>query len=153
MPYENHFFRSIAMEWYENQLPTGKPSYAAIVLHRLEKYIFTDIGNFPVTEIKPMQVLACLQKAEKTAPELTVRLKAMCSHVFKFAIVTSRPENDPCYGLEVALKKFRKGHYAAITVDEFPDFLLSMYNYRIEFRVKHSWHYDYCFSLLFTRMN
>lgn len=123
-------FRDMATEWYNKQLATWKPCYAKTVLHRFEKYIFPFIGNYPLAQIKPLIMLNCLQEIEKTAPELSRRMKAMCSHIYKYAIATGRAENDPTYGLEAAMKKFRKGHYAAITVDEFPEFLHTLYEYR-----------------------
>jgi len=120
---QSHLFRNLAIEWHEKQLASWKPSHAKIIMHRLEKYIFPDLGSYPVNQVKPMVMLACLQKAEKTAPELTRRLKSYCSHIFKYAIATGRAEIDPTYGLEAALKKYKKGHYPAIDVDEFPEFL------------------------------
>ena len=123
-------FRSMAMEWYWKQVPLWKPKHATIIKHRFEKYVFPFLGHFPLTEIKPLQMLNCLQKMEKTAPDLTRRMKAACSHVFKYAIATGRAENDPTYGLEAALKKFKRGHYASISVDEFPEFLTCLNDYQ-----------------------
>lgn len=120
-------FKAMAMEWYEKQVPEWKPSYALIVKHRFEKYLFPFIGNYPLPEIKPLVMLSCLQRIEKSAPDLSRRMKAMCSHVYKYAIATGRAENDPTYGLESAMKRFKKGHYAAISVEEFPEFLKNMY--------------------------
>lgn len=76
-----------------------------------------------------MLMLSCLQKIERTAPDLSRRMKAVCSHVFKYAIATGRAESDPTYGLEAALKKFKRGHYASISVDEFPEFLSCLNKY------------------------
>ncbi len=123
-------FKSMAMEWYGKQVPLWKPKHAAIIKHRFEKYIFPSLGNFPLVDIKPVLMLNCLQKIEKTAPDLSRRMKAVCSHVFKYAIATGRAENDPTYGLEAAMKKFKRGHYASISVDEFPEFLTCLTNYQ-----------------------
>ena len=123
-------FEKVGLEWYEKQLEQWTSRYAQSVKFRLEKYAFSEIGQFPVRDIKPLMMLSCLQKIEKTSPETTRRIKALCGHIFKYAIATGRTENDPTYGLESALKRFRKGHYASITVDEFPEFLLKMHDYR-----------------------
>jgi integrase len=122
-------FKAMALEWYEKQISGWKPSYALIIKHRFEKYVFPFIGNYPLCEIKPLVMLSCLQRIEKTAPDLSRRMKAMCSHVYKYAIATGRVESDPTYGLESAMKKFKKGHYAAISVDEFPQFLKELYDF------------------------
>jgi integrase len=122
-------FRSIAIEWHEKQISLWKPKHADIIKHRLEKYIFPFLGSFALTDIRPVMMLNCLQKIERTAPELSRRMKAVCSHVFKYAIATGRAERDPTYGLEAAMKKFKRGHYASISVDEFPEFLACLYGY------------------------
>lgn len=122
-------FKSMAMEWYGKQVLLWKPKHAEIIKHRFEKYIFPSLGNFPLADIKPLMMLNCLQKIEKTAPDLSRRMKGVCSHVFKYAIATGRADNDPTYGLEAAMKKFKRGHYASISVDEFPEFLACLNGY------------------------
>lgn len=123
-------FGLVAMEWYGTNLDHWDPRYAKTVLHRLEKYVFIEIGNYPINMLKPLILLSCLQKIEKTAPEMARRVKQLCSHIFKYAIVTNRIEHDVTYGLEVALKKFKRGHFASISVDELPEFLNTLHNHK-----------------------
>ena len=122
-------FKSMAIEWHGKQVLLWKPKHAEIIKHRFEKYIFPSLGSFPLADIKPLMMLNCLQKIEKTAPDLSRRMKGVCSHVFKYAIATGRADNDPTYGLEAAMKKFKRGHYASISVDEFPEFLACLNGY------------------------
>ncbi|MCE6989009.1 phage integrase central domain-containing protein [Dyadobacter sp. CY323] len=122
-------FKSMAMEWHSKQISLWKPTHSTIVKHRLEKYVFPSLGSFPLADIKPLMMLSCLQKIEKTAPDLSRRMKALCGHIFKYAIATGRADNDPTYGLEAAMRKFKRGHYASISVDEFPEFLVCLNNY------------------------
>lgn len=123
-------FAAMALEWHSKQIDAWSDKHAQIVKHRLEKYVFPFLDDYPLSSIKPLLVLHCLQKAEKTAPEMSRRIKAYCSHIFKYAIATGRAESDPTYGLEAALKRFKKGHYASISVEEFPAFLFTLYEYR-----------------------
>lgn len=123
-------FASVAMEWYATQLGNWGSRYAKTVMLRLEKYVFIEIGNYPINTLKPLLILSCLQKIEKTAPEMARRVKQLCSHIFKYAIVTNRIEHDITYGLEVALKKFKRGHFAALSVDELPEFLNVLHNHK-----------------------
>ncbi len=125
-------FEKMAMEWHKQQIGHWSDRHAQTVLYRLEKYIFPEIGSYPLSAIKPVIMLACLQKIDKTAPEMSRRMKRICSHVFKYAIATGRTETDPTYGLECALRKYKRGHYASITVDEFPDFLLKLHEYKTQ---------------------
>jgi len=123
-------FEVMALEWHEKQTGDWSSAHASMVKHRLQKYAFPVLGSYPITLIKPMLVLDCLQKIERTAPEMSRRIKAYCSHIFKYAIATGRAESDPTYGLEAALKKFKKGHYASVSVDEFPKFLLTLHEFQ-----------------------
>lgn len=125
-------FEQMAMEWHKKQLGHWSARHGQTVQYRMEKYIFPEIGSYPLHAIKPVIMLACLQKIDKTAPEMSRRMKRICSHVFKYAIATGRSESDPTYGLESALRKYKRGHYASITVDEFPDFLLKLHDYKTQ---------------------
>lgn len=120
----------IGREWYNKQIGQWDPRYAQTVLHRLEKYLFPDLGAYPIRTLKPLAVLNCLQKIEMTAPEMARRIMSYCHQICMFAIATARAESDPTYGLQYALKKYRKGHFASISVDELPQFLLDLYEYR-----------------------
>jgi integrase len=122
-------FEAIALEWHEKNNPAWDEKYATTVKHRLEKYVFPFIGKLPIQQIKPIAMLGCLQRIEKTAPDMARRIKQICSQVFKYAIVTDRLDSDPSYGLEVALKRYRRGHFAAISVDELPKFIKDLCNY------------------------
>lgn len=125
-------FEKMALEWHKQQVGHWSDRHAQTVQYRLEKYIFPEIGAYPLTAIKPVIMLACLQKIDKTAPEMSRRMKRICSHVFKYAIATGRTEHDPTYGLECALRKYKRGHYASITVDEFPEFLIKLHDYKTQ---------------------
>jgi hypothetical protein len=60
------------------------------------------------------------------------RVKQYLHHIFLYAIATARVEHDPTYGVEHALKKYKCGHFASITVDEVPQFLLDCMNTKHE---------------------
>jgi len=123
-------FEDVAREWHGKQTEQWSEKYVQAVLHHLEKYVFPDLGPYPLHVITPFIVLSCLQKIEKTNPEMTRRMKAIISHIYKYAIATGRAKTDSTYGLEAALKKFRRGHYASISVDEFPTFIVRLDEYR-----------------------
>jgi len=123
-------FKEIALEWYPKQTGKWEPRYAQTVLHRLEKYLFPEIGKYPIKAIKPLTVLSCLQKIEKTGPEMARRIKQYCRYIFLYAIATGRLESDPTYGLEYALKKYKKGHFASIDIDKLPEFLIDLHEFR-----------------------
>lgn len=123
-------FGETAKEWFERQVPIWQPRYAATIWHRLEKYAFPFLEKLPIKTIKAPQVLVCLQHVEKTAPEMARRIKSYCHQVFLYAIASGRLDTDPTYGLEHALRKYRKGHFASIDVDRLPQFLTDLHNFK-----------------------
>ncbi len=72
-------------------------------------------------------MMACLQKIEKTGPEMARRVMSMCSRIFQYAIATGRGEKDLTIGLKYGLKKYKAGHYASITLDELPELVHKIY--------------------------
>jgi integrase len=126
----NTRFEDVAREWHEKQAVKWSPRHAQTILHRLEKYVFPFLGDFPVKTIKPLMVLDVLQRIERTAPEMTRRVKQYISQVFLYAIITSRCEVNPANGLEQALRKYQKSHFASISVDELPKFLRDLKAYQ-----------------------
>jgi integrase len=123
-------FALIAREWHSKGLDTWDPRYAQTIMHRLEKYVFDDLGAYPIHLLKPLIVLGCLQKIEKTAPEMARRVKQLISHICRYAIITGRTETDPTIGLETALKRYRKGHFASLDIDELPAFILALHSHK-----------------------
>ncbi|WP_375443714.1 tyrosine-type recombinase/integrase [uncultured Fibrella sp.] len=123
-------FEVVAREWHSKGLDSWNPRYGQTVLYRLEKYTFHEIGHYPLNTLKPLVILACLQKIEKTAPDMARRIKQLISHICRYAIVTSRLDRDLTIGLETALTKYRKGHFASIDIDELPLFLLALHHHK-----------------------
>lgn len=117
-------FEVLAREWHAKNIHTWDEKHAATILKRLEDDLFPTIGNLPVKEISPPQVLSALQKVEaRKAYELTGRLKSYCSNVFRFAIATGRAERDPAADLKGALKLHKGKNFAALEVRELPEFI------------------------------
>lgn len=117
-------FQAIAYEWYANRLDTWQPRTATNVLHRLEKDVFPLIGKYPISEIKAPVMLDVLRQIEKRgAVDMAKRQGQVCSQIFRFAIACGKAEIDPVPSLRGALKATAKGHHAAITPDELPEFI------------------------------
>ncbi|WP_138485469.1 tyrosine-type recombinase/integrase [Dyadobacter bucti] len=107
-------FDLIAKEWHSKNAPAWNPRYAQTVQYRLDKYALPVIGRFPITQLKPPIILACIRKIEVTAPEMARRVKNLISHIFKYAIATGRVETDYTYGLEFALTKYKKKNFDVV---------------------------------------
>lgn len=109
-------FEDVAREWHAKFLSKWTRGHANTILNRLEKNIFPWIGNHPISEVTPMELLRLMRQIEsRGAKETAHRVLQICGQVFKFAIVTSRAENDPTAALKGALAPVQTKHHASIT--------------------------------------
>lgn len=117
-------FEAIARQWHENKREAWKENTAKEALNRLEKDVFPLIGKRPITEIDAPLMLDVLRRVEQRgAQEIAARLGQLCSQIFRYAIASGLAKYNPVPDLRGALKPRAKGHHAAITTDELPDFL------------------------------
>jgi integrase len=117
-------FEAVARAWHANKLDTWQTRTATNVLHRLEKDVFPLIGKMPISEINAPMMLDVLRQIEKRgAVDMAKRQGQVCGQIFRFVIAEGKAEIDPVPSLRGALKAKAKGHHAAITVDELPEFL------------------------------
>lgn len=117
-------FETVAREWHTNKEESWQERTAKNVLHRLEKDVFPLIGRRPITEISAPVMLYVLRQIEKRgAVEMAKRQGQVCGQIFRYAIACGKANNDPVPNLRGALKITAKGHHAAITADDLPDFM------------------------------
>lgn len=118
-------FKAVALEWHENQLARWTPTHAQNVTRRFEVDIFPFIGNRPIAEIDPPELLEeVLRRIEKRgALDVTARVKQICGQVFRYGIATGRCQRDPTADLKGALKVNQTTHFACLDIKEIPEFL------------------------------
>ena len=117
-------FEAVAREWHANKLATWQERTAKNVLHRLEKDVFQLIGKQPIADIKAPMMLDVLRQIEKRgALDMAKRQGQVCGQIFRYAIACGKAEIDPVPSLRGALKPGVKGHHAAITADDLPEFV------------------------------
>jgi len=74
-----------------------------------------DLGNRPITEIKPADLLESLQKIEsKGHLETARRMRSFAGRVFRYGVATSRATADPSNLLRGALVAPKVTHHSAI---------------------------------------
>lgn len=109
-------FKAVASEWFQVKMERKSKSYRDRSLRALEKNLYPAIGQRPISEITPPELLACLRKIEsRGALEMAKRTKQVAGLVFRYAVSTGRAERDPTQDLAGALKPSQKKHFAAIT--------------------------------------
>jgi integrase len=128
---EGPTFERVAREWHELRKHEWTPTYAKQILVRLQEDIFPDLGERPIAEIRPKDMLATLKQVEaRGVLETTRRLKQYCSSIFRYAIVSEYCDHDPAAPLKGALKAPSKSkHHTALGRSEFGDFLIRLASY------------------------
>ncbi len=118
-------FEIVAREWhtrFSTQDPkkpnkeVWTPGHAETIMSRLQRDVFPWIGQKPVADVKPLDILAVLRRVEgRGALESAHRIRTICGQVLRYAVATGRAERDAAADLRGALPAVREKHHAAIT--------------------------------------
>lgn len=121
-------FQDLANEWYELNRSKWVERHAQNTRSRIDNDLIKPIGHMPMVEITPMLMLSTIRKIEnRGAFDIARRTKQIAGQIFSYAIVTGRAQINPCANLNVALKPYTKGHFAAIEPKEIPTFLKALH--------------------------
>lgn len=120
-------FELIAREWHEHKKSEWTEVHAQTMLDRLEKDVFPVIGRRPIKEITHAHLLDTAKRIqERGANELAKRVVQMSSHIFQYAVITGRAENNIGRDIRGIIRPKPKGHYAAIEAKDLPEFLQAL---------------------------
>ena len=120
-------FKAVALEWIDTHKNRWSEGYTQKVRRRLEMHIFPHIGNRPVSQITPPELLDCLRKVEKAgALDMAGRAKQVCGQVFRYGIQTGKCERDAAADLKGALKTGKTEHFRTIDAKDIPNFLKAL---------------------------
>jgi integrase len=111
-------FEKIAHAWFAKNERTWSPGHATTVKSRLEKDVFTQIGNMPIASITASDVRALLLKVEaRGAVDTALRIKIICGQIFRYGVAHGHLEHDPSAALKPReiFQKHEAKHHAAIT--------------------------------------
>jgi integrase len=109
-------FEAVAREWLELQQKSLTESTLTRERARLENFVFPHLGNRPITQITPPELLSVLRRIDSRGTHDTAhRTRSICSRVFRYAVATGRAERDCTVDLRGALPAVTVGHFAAIT--------------------------------------
>lgn len=125
-------FRALAEEYVRNQRNVWAESHAVTVDGRLRLDVYPRIGDRPITEIEPTDVLAILRGIEaRRAFETASRVLGLCSLIFRYGVAIGVVKSDPCRDLRGALVPFQHGQHAALTKPrDVGAFLLAIDDYK-----------------------
>lgn len=127
----NNTFEVIAREWHKLKTPEWSKVNAKTVIDRLERDVFPEIGKYPIKTITH-KILLDLAHAvkERGANELAKRIIQMSVHIFRYAIVTGRADQNIAEDLKDMIKAKPKGHFAAIEAKDLPNFIADLRNHK-----------------------
>lgn len=124
-------FEAIAREWHEHKKLEWSEVNAKTVIDRLERDVFPEIGKYPIKIITHKMLLDLANAVkQRGANELAKRIIQMCRHIYRYAIVTGRAENNIAEDLKGMVKAKPKSHFAAIEAKDLPQFISDLRNHK-----------------------
>ena len=112
-------FEAVAREWFEKHSANWEASYSVKLLARLEANIFPWLGDRPIRDIKPPELLSVLRRVESRGVlETAHRLMNYCGNIYRFTVATGRAERDISSDLRGALPPSTPQHHASVTDPE-----------------------------------
>ncbi|MET3077460.1 integrase arm-type DNA-binding domain-containing protein [Pantoea leporis] len=123
-------FEAISREWHTNKADRWTVAYRDEIIKTFEQDVFPFIGNRPISEIKPLELLEVLRRIEKRgALEKTRKVRQRCGEVFRYAIITGRAQYNPAPDLVVALSTPSQKHHPFLSSDELLHFVKDLEAY------------------------
>ncbi|WP_307173828.1 integrase arm-type DNA-binding domain-containing protein [Duganella sp. CF517] len=109
-------FQVVALLWLDKTKAERADSTRRKIFNWLRNDIFPVIGNMPITEVRPRDVLAALRVIERRgAIETAHNAKRAVGQVFRFGVASDLFQRDVTRDLRDALASVPAGRYAAIT--------------------------------------
>ncbi|WP_165078596.1 MULTISPECIES: integrase arm-type DNA-binding domain-containing protein [unclassified Desulfovibrio] len=112
-------FADVTREWLELQRATKSPGYVKDIGERLARHVLPALGERPVAELRPGEVLDVLQGvAAQGIRETTRRLRRYVSAICRLAVIKGYADIDPAASLAEALPPPVATHMPARTSPE-----------------------------------
>lgn len=137
-------FEAVAREYIEQMMVKNGLAQATLVkANYFLEQLTPAIGNRPIHDIEPFEVLAPLKRLEATGKHETAKkCRSFAGRVFRYGVATTRCKSDPTAMLKGALVTPRAQHYAAIlepnelggllrAIDDYTGYLVTKYALQI----------------------
>ncbi|XOY28670.1 tyrosine-type recombinase/integrase [Proteus cibi] len=124
-------FKKITLEWFNGRKDRWSEGYRDDMMEAFENDVFPYIGDRPIAEVKPLELLEALSIMEKRGvTEKLKKVRQRCGEVWKYAIITGRAEYNPAPDLASAFIPHQRENYPYLLADELPEFLSSVDKYQ-----------------------
>ena len=109
-------FENIARIWLKNYSVNLSAVTAEKNLRLFERDIFPWLGNRPVAELKPKEILDAARRIEaRGAVDTAKRAIQLCGQVFQQAVIDEKVLSDPTRDIRRAIKPIKDKHFASLT--------------------------------------
>jgi integrase len=109
-------FEVVAREWISHRAVSWSASNTTKTTRRLEVDVFPWLGNRPIADITPPELLSVIRRTEsRGARDTAHRVLQTCGQIFRYAVATGRAPRDPSFDLRGALSPVKGSHFAAVT--------------------------------------
>ncbi len=117
-------FRNLATEFHKVKSPMWTEGHAKQWMSNLEKYAMPAIGNKPITDIEPMDIMQIMRDMEALGIyETRDRLLQTIGVTFKYAMATGKAKSNPA-DIRIALaERPPVVNFPSISTAEIPDFI------------------------------
>ncbi len=124
-------FRNLALEFHKMKTPIWTAGHAKQWIGNLDKYAMKTIGDKPITDIEPMEIMGIMRSMEAEGiHETRDRLLQTIGAVFKYAMATGRAKTNPA-DVRIALaERPRVEHFPCLSKEELPKFLRAVTAYQ-----------------------
>ena len=123
-------FAAVARDWHSAKLSGWSAGHADKILASLENNVFKDLGDRPITELTPPEILATVRVIEKRGSlEIASRVLQRIGAVYRFAISEGKATTDPTRDLSGALQAPKRSHFKSLKQSELPEFLKKLAAY------------------------
>lgn len=124
-------FSALARELHKVKAPMWTEGHAKQWMANMEKYAFPVIGDRPVAEIEPMELVGIMRDVEKQGTfETRDRLLQTISSTFKYAIAVGKAKYNPAEIRMALADRPKVENFACITTEEIPAFLRAFDDYQ-----------------------
>jgi len=111
---DSNSFEAVALEWFAGWKDLNSKAHTKRVFARLEKDIFPWLGDRPMMDIEPPEILILLRRIQaRGALETAHRVLQSLGQIFRYGVATGRAKRDKTVDLKGALPPYRKRHFPA----------------------------------------
>jgi len=123
-------FKAIANEWLEKQEGGWTPGHFVSVRKSINKELLPDLGNMPIADITPQEVIAVVKKVEnRGALEIASKVLQRASSIFRYAVQTGLVKYNPASELRGTIRTRKVSHRPALKEADLHEFFNKLDHY------------------------